>query len=463
MPSVGAGKVPRLAGICSLKEAQRPGFGVEQASRRLRRMAYAKARLALLAAAHLNSTPEWEVKSALALHAWLDADHCAGLRRRVLELREPEPRLEEVPDARLAAALDEALHSRKTLELLTAIYVVLRPALLEAMKRYLRETNPLADHPSCRLLKRIVQEEREALEWGRAALAAVCDDANARQQSRAWAGHLGAYLAAAGGVDGALPPPSAKLPVPRATRKFVPDIVPRRDARFRGLFDTATPADAVYLDESRPVRERNLALFFKRVREMDVPEVLAGILAQTPGKPWHYYSDMFRQMWDEARHALLGETALEARGIAWSRLPINVTFSYKLARFCAPLERHILLYAIEQSLMPARRGKRYEWEIARQARDPLSTTFQDFDWADEVLHVAIAFRHLRGEFRRWPQQARRFADRLWERIAQALERDPLPEDSPPADWWEKFVESVLGRPAAPVEKTHVKDWRPLSA
>jgi len=459
MPSAGPQKIPRLAGVCSLEEAQHPGFSVEEASRRLRRLAYAKARLALMAAAHLNSTPEWEVKSALALHAWLDADHATGLRRRVLELREPEARLAEVPDA----ALDEALYARDTLELLTGIYLVLRAALLEAMERYLRLTNPLADHPSCRLLKLICHEEREAVAWGRAALAALLEASDARQRSHTWATHLGAYLAVAGGVDGALAVPSTQLPPSRATHPFTPDIAPRRDARFAGLFDTTTPADTVYLDQSRPVDERNLALLFKRVREMDVPELLAGILAQTPDKPWEYYADLLRQMWDEARHALLGETALEARGVEWFRLPINVTFSYKLARFCTPVERHILLYAIEQSLMPARRGKRYEWGIARQAGDALVTTFQDFDWADEVLHVALARRHLRGEFQGGLEEARRRADQLWERIAQALERDPLPEDAPPPDWWEKFVAGVLGRPAAPVEKTHVKDWRPLSA
>ena len=34
-----------------------------------------------------------------------------------------------------------------------------------------------------------------------------------------------------------------------------------------------------------------------------------------------------------------------------STLPVNVTFSWKLARHCTPVERHILLYAIEQSLI----------------------------------------------------------------------------------------------------------------
>jgi len=457
------GNIPAYGGLCALEASRRPGFSVAEAALRLRRLAFVKQRLALLAAAHLNSTPEWEVKSALALHAWLDAEHATSLRQRILELREPPAKLDEPPAPALTAVMEEALRSADTLELLAAVYSVLRPALAESIEHYLAQTNPLADHPSCRVLRLMLIEEKEAIEWGRAALAVLVETSASKEQSEAWMAHVRAYLAAAGGIDGQGAHASAPLPPSRAATPFRPDVLPKRDARFSGLYDTSTPADVVYLDDTRPAAERNLALYFKRLREMDVPEVVAGILAATRGKPWEYYADLLRQMWDEARHALLGQAELEARGADWTALPVNVTFSYKLAKFCAPLERHILLYAIEQSLMPARRGKRYEWMLARKARDPLSTTFQDFDWADEVLHVAIARRHLRGDLKGGLEEARRLADELWVRIAQRIESEPLPADQTPRDWWVHFVESVLGKKPAPVPETHVKDWRPLSA
>ena len=44
-------------------------------------------------------------------------------------------------------------------------------------------------------------------------------------------------------------------------------------------------------------------------------------------------------------------------------------------------------------------GKRGEWEFCRDAvKSPLMTTFQDFDWADEVLHVNLAKRQLSDWF-----------------------------------------------------------------
>jgi hypothetical protein len=210
---------------------------------------------------------------------------------------------------------------------------------------------------------------------------------------------------------------------------------------------------------------------FKRLREMDVPEVIAGIVAERwaeernageRGRPWTYYASMLRQMWDEARHAMLGQALLENRGVDWTTLPVNVTFSWKLGRFCTPAERHILLYAIEQSLMPRDRGKPYEHRVAVESGDDLSALFHDYDWADEVLHVEIARRCLRPELPGGLNEARQRADALWARITDALEREPLPGADPAAlgDWWPRFARQVIGREPPPVRETHVKDWRP---
>jgi hypothetical protein len=47
-----------------------------------------------------------------------------------------------------------------------------------------------------------------------------------------------------------------------------------------------------------------------------------------------------------------------------------------------------LSLAIEAGAMASPGGKRGEWEYCRDvARHPLMTTFQDFDWADEIAHV----------------------------------------------------------------------------
>jgi hypothetical protein len=438
----------------------------------LHRIAYAAQRLAVMTSAWLPSAPEWELKQALAFHGWLDAEHARWIYRRIAELREPPPRMHDVPHVALEVVFDQAMAARPTHERVAVMYAVLRPAFRHALERYLERSHPLADQPSRRVIGGVLREEREIEPWADAALREI---GAASSRDGTLASHVASLVERAGGIYG--PPLEESRTAPTPSEPYSPDIVPRRDARFSGLFDTSTPADAVYLDDSRPAGERNAALMFKRVREMDVPEVIAGIIAerwmaarnavraggQPSGPDWDYYANMFRQMWDEARHSMLGETLLEQRGIQWRRLPINITFSWKLARYCEPIDRHVLLYAIEQSLMPRTSGKPYEHRIASESGDPLSMLFHDFDWADEVLHVEIARRCLRPELPGGLAEARERADALWKQIANALERNPLPADANAAgDWWPDYVRAATGTTPAPLPETHVKDWRPHS-
>src|SRR5205085_12127493 len=102
-------------------------------------------------------------------------------------------------------------------------------------------TNPLADQPGCRALKLIALEQREVIAWGKDALAALIasgetEQASAAKESASWATHLAVYLAAARGIDGTLAETRAQLPAKRAATPFAPQVMPRRDARFTGLF-----------------------------------------------------------------------------------------------------------------------------------------------------------------------------------------------------------------------------------
>ena len=76
-----------------------------------------------------------------------------------------------------------------------------------------------------------------------------------------------------------------------------------RDDRFTDPWNQGVNAEAFLYDEAKPARAKALMMLYKRLREIDVPEMMAGIITQTPGKPWGYYRDMSRQLWDEARHA----------------------------------------------------------------------------------------------------------------------------------------------------------------
>lgn len=412
------GQVPPLAGLCTFAEAQRTGLSVEDCVAWLKRQHYVLLRLHQIFTARITSEPLYELKTAFSHHGYLCAEHVTSHRQRVAELREPPLGLEEIPHPGLKLACEEVLSAPTTAALLLGLYEVLIPALSEAVNSYLATTNPLADAPSVRLLRFCRLELEDIRQFGDQAIAALVT-AEERQSLADWLQLLQQALAAAQGISGrkipaqgGSPPP---LPAPRfSAQPYQYDRIPRRDARFRDPYNAGVNPEAFLYDERFAPRDKVLMLYYKRLREIDVPEMMASILHETTDKPWEFYHDMSRQLWDEARHALLGEVGFVALGVDWTQIPINFTWSLNLNTQLTPQERHAVLFFIEQGLMP-RTGKRYEWEVGQASGIPLAALIQDFDWADEVLHAQIGRRwyvSAYGDLKR----ALDYGDRCWSKV-----------------------------------------------
>ncbi len=182
----------------------------------------------------------------------------------------------------------------------------------------------------------------------------------------------------------------------------------------------------------------------RRIVEMDVPEYMTRIIAHAAAEanePWEYFVEMTRQLWDEVRHAMLGTVYFESRGVDWKRLiAIHPGMAIRLG-VLSPEDAHTVLYAIEQNLMPATTGKRLEYEISRNANDPLAAQIQDFDWADEVLHVHIGRQWLLPRLNLRGDAA---VKRGWElRATTAGTLDAYVANAPQENWWPAFVREVL--------------------
>jgi hypothetical protein len=406
--------LPPIAGIASFDEAMRIGLSIDDCVARLKRHHWAFRRLHEIFIQRLTAEPVYELKMAFSLHAHYCAEHAAAWRRRVGEMREPPLGLEQVPDVALDIFCDEILAAPDTAALLVGIYEHALPALRDALQRHMADTNRLVDHPSFRICRFALLEVDEMRTYGAKAVAAMVGAAQ-RDQLTAWTERLRELLAAAGGLDGAIAERPATPGRLYSANPHVYDPRPRRDERFPDPYNMGVHAEAFLYDEKLPAPPKTLMMYYKRLREIDVPEMMASIIAQTRDKPWEYTVDMTRQLWDEARHAMMGEVGFVRAGLDWRKyVRVNFTWSLALNTQLQPIERHAVLYFIEQGLMP-RSGKRYEWETGLASGDPFAALVQDYDWADEVLHARIGrdwYIKAMGD----PKAAVAYGDACWSRV-----------------------------------------------
>ncbi|MBM3875263.1 MAG: hypothetical protein FJ386_00870 [Verrucomicrobia bacterium] len=401
--------LPALGGLCTMAEAMKPGLSVEACVAQLKRLHYLFRRLHQVFTARITAEPVYELKSAFSLHAHYCAEHTAALRKRVTEMREPPYGLEEVPHAALEILCDEILAAPTTGELLLGLYEQALPALKAGLESHIAATNPLVDAPSVRVCRFALLEVGDMLDFGAKAVPCLVD-APSRAALAPWLAVLEACVAAS------RPGEAITLPARvHSAKPFRYDGTPRRDGRFPDPYNMGVNAEVFLYDQSMPAEPKTLMMFYKRLREIDVPEMMASIITETRGKPWGYYRDMTRQLWDEARHAMMGEVGFVQAGVDWPReVMVNFTWSLGLNTQLTPLERHAVLYFIEQGLMP-RNGKRFEWEVGLASGNGLSALFQDYDWADEVLHARIGRDWYLPEFTD-PKTAVKYGDDCWSKV-----------------------------------------------
>ena len=436
-------KIPPLAGLCTYKEAAAVGYGVERNVSLFLRYAWLKKRSMEAALYWICPTPEWEIKEALSLHAHLDADHAGMIRKRVSEMRNPMPRMDVSPDERLDRLFNEIMAAADSLEKLVGLYGVLHAELLAALREHLTHVNPVVDHPTRRMLQTIITEEEQIVTWGRAAIEELSATPEYEARAAAWRAHLQAYLQAAGGIFGDVPVPNS-LPAPRAEGPYQPDFFPQRDERFAMRWNFVNPQRQVSLNDELNAEERTLALMCRRVVEMDVAEYMSRIIAEAKGEPWDYYVEMTRQLWDETRHAMMGEIYFEAHNVDWrTTIAVHPGMSIRLTQAASIEDAHLVLYAIEQNLMPSATGKKHEYEISLDADDRLAALFQDYDWADEVLHVHTGRKWLLPKTGKKSGEAVKLGRQKRAETAAILDR--YIDRGEQKNWWPNFVRHALGR------------------
>jgi hypothetical protein len=322
----------------------------------------------------------------------------------------------------LILVLEELLHARSDEELLVGIYEVLKPALLRTMREHTRSTQQVVDYPTVRVLRTIVADLEEQLAWGQRAIRILVDGRGYRDDVGEFADRIRGFLAAAGGINGA---ESGAAPVAgRRWRSLAPFTLPEkslRDERVPGtvLYRHSAPDHIPPGDEAR---KRLIDKMRVRQEEMTAAELIAGVIWLKQDQGWDFTLDLARHCWDEVRHALFGQAALEAEGIDWLAYP-QYTSDYDVNITNLPAAQYAWLsVGIEGGAMK-RTGKRAEFEFCRdEAHHELMTQFQDYDWADEVNHAGFGRQWASQLYDGDLEQARAVASQALEEFWSAVDQ-----------------------------------------
>lgn len=379
-----------LIKFAGIKEPYKLGkYSVEQNARVLQRYRFLHESLMRIQAGQLPAREDWDLKIALCKHMYEDAEAAQLLRKRIPQLRTSSAVLNREPDASLALLADELLHARNDLELAEGLFGLIKPALAETYKRHIASTQQIVDQPTIRVLQAILVDLEEQLAWGTAFLAELRQSGLFPDPGK-FISNLSTIIDAAGGLDG-LGPRTTSLPGrSRSSEAYSLPLKSARDPRKMG--PTTLVRTGVVNPPEDPVQRRAIQMMRVRQEEMTACELVAGVLYSQRNMPWDFYYDLARHVWDEARHALFGQAALESEGYDWRSRP-QYTSDYDINAPKIPAVQYAWLsIGIEEGAMISN-GKKAEYEFCRdQAKHPLFEQFQDYDWADEVVHANFGRR-----------------------------------------------------------------------
>jgi hypothetical protein len=169
-------------------------YDVEATARRIRNFRYAEEWMMMIMGGWVATIPELPVKTGLGKIIWDCAQSADALGLRLPELR----------CGRKAVAASEPDRPDQTIEKLVGVFDVLKPHLIEAYERHMRETDQIADAPTIELLEDVVRRSRRHVAWGKDVLDRLCETEGLRERRRQRADVLRRQLEACGGVTGQL-------------------------------------------------------------------------------------------------------------------------------------------------------------------------------------------------------------------------------------------------------------------
>ncbi len=362
-------------------------YGVTENAKKLLRYVYFHQKLMLIGCAHLPARADWELKLGVGRHIYEDGEATAALRKRVVELRTSSKSLGRSPDPNMELFFEELVHVNSDLEFATMIYGFVKPRLLQIYRNHVQETQQIVDQPTIRMFRQIIWDLEQQVTWGERMIVHLKIKESLSGEQEKFIGYLKNIEALSGGFDAK----GVKSHIyPERNRSLTPHNMPKNAVRDSSMGPPVNYRSVEDLVFESPEQEMAVATMFVRQQEMVAAEMIAGVIyAQLDDMPWEFYTELARHLYDEVRHAMFGQAALEIEDYDWRKRPQYVA-EYDLFLLKVPAMRYALLSIGYEDWAMKRPGKAGEYEHFRDIiKNPLLTQFQDYDWADEVIHASF--------------------------------------------------------------------------
>lgn len=321
-----------------------------------------------------------EIKIAFGRHMYQDAVHADLIGKRIPELKGRSKQYQYIaPSDEFVRLVETIWKAEDELRRMIGLYRILKPAVVEALRRHLKHVELPADEPTAYILRHIADEEQDQIAWGETMISRLSATAQGREGVDAWQGKLAQQLRNAGGIWAEGKPAGTY-----AFKKTHPySELPMRDARWNIL-----RKDQEFQEKnwSFDTTDGKLHLLHDLLNsEFITVERMGRILADFPEIPWQMKMDMAHQAWDEARHAEIVQRRLEELGGKVGMFPTSCFGWEQDVNRPDPLER----LALSNMTFESESCKHLRDWIAKAKKtgDSRSQQLIEFLLADEVNHV----------------------------------------------------------------------------
>lgn len=381
-------------------------FSVKENSARLANYHYLELQLMEMLGGWSHTTPQLAFKATFGYHVYDHAQAADMLGERLEQLRSYRGNAEP-PNDDFARLCEQIWNLPDTLDRLVAVYRVLEPHLVSTYVYHADATDPLADIPTARLLRRLAATDQSHIAWGQMVIDSLAATPVERRRVGELQADLEARLLACGGVTGQ-GIESHWLTFHSAKEQAAPARPPRKGRGYRftkrckplphsevepPFWFSGDVADfrAAYSAEDEWSIEGFRHKFHQLLYgEVETTDRMGKMLAEFPDLPWDMRMELAHQMWDEARHIeIVAKACEEELGGKLGYGPWSLAWWW-MQNETDPLRRISVTNAwAEANLMPTLR----EWrERAEERGYKRIADLADYLQADELTHVKLATR-----------------------------------------------------------------------